>query len=155
MLKVIPLFNYLHLSLFSSFSLSPPLPISPSLWSNFLVLLFSCSFPPSLSRPPPYLSPYISLSQVIRRSGEKEKLMCLVRHRAGHHCANAVIIILIMAWDGVPRSLADKLYQELTETITKFGNPTSRRCGLNDEWVTIPDLCTRCFAFLLHWFISW
>ncbi|KAK0134974.1 Methylcytosine dioxygenase TET3 [Merluccius polli] len=70
---------------------------------------------------------------VVRRGSKTEKLMCLVRHRMGHSCANAVIIILIMAWEGVPAALGDKLYRELSDTLTQFGNPTSRRCGLNDD----------------------
>ncbi|KAI8796635.1 methylcytosine dioxygenase TET2 [Biomphalaria glabrata] len=70
---------------------------------------------------------------IIRRSGPEEKYLCVVRQRPGHFCDTAVIIVVIVAWEGVMAQQADSLYNFLITTLPKSGIETDRRCGLNEK----------------------
>ncbi|KAH9520003.1 hypothetical protein Btru_071457, partial [Bulinus truncatus] len=70
---------------------------------------------------------------IIRRSGPDEKYLCVVRKRPGHFCDTSVIIVVIVAWEGVMTEQADTLYNFLITTLPKSGLETDRRCGLNEK----------------------
>jgi hypothetical protein len=70
--------------------------------------------------------------QVIRRSGPDEKYLVIIRPRRGHYCETAVIVVGLVAWEGVPLPTADDLYTYMVGTLTKHGFETERRCGTNE-----------------------
>lgn len=58
----------------------------------------------------------------------------LARPRANHTCDKAVMVIGICIWEGLEEDHATELYDYLRHMLPKYGEPTERRCGTNEEY---------------------
>ena len=72
------------------------------------------------------------VNQVIRRSGEDEKILVIARKRADHVCDTSLIVVNIVLWEGISQERADYLYKHLSTVLPQHGVPTARRCGINE-----------------------
>lgn len=56
---------------------------------------------------------------VIRRATLDEKVLVIVKHRQGHKCPTAWIVVVLVAWEGVPAHDADHIYSMLTHKLNR------------------------------------
>ena len=70
---------------------------------------------------------------IIRRPGPQEKYLVVVKERFQHTCEFTWTVAAIISWDGVPRELADRAYQEIAFKTSNFGTETDRQCAANKK----------------------
>jgi len=68
---------------------------------------------------------------LLKRSGPHEKFVVVVKERYNHSCEFTFTVAAIISWEGVPRDLADRAYQEIAFKTSKFGQETDRQCSAN------------------------
>lgn len=57
---------------------------------------------------------------IIRRGSLEEKILVLVKHRQGHKCSSAWIVVALVAWEGVVQNEADMMYGLLVHKLNKY-----------------------------------
>ena len=68
---------------------------------------------------------------ILKRSGPREKYLVVVKERYQHICEFTFTVAAIISWEGVPRDLADRAYQEIAYKTSRFGTETDRQCAAN------------------------
>ena len=63
----------------------------------------------------------------MRRSSKEEKVLAIIKHRKGHDCATAWIVVSIVLWEAIPADMADQAYTTLSYKIGTFGCETERK----------------------------
>ena len=53
--------------------------------------------------------------------------MVIIKHRIGHDCATAWIVVSIVMWEAIPAEMADLAYKKLSYKMGTFGFATQRR----------------------------
>ena len=61
--------------------------------------------------------------QIIRRTSLEEKFLVVAKRREGHFCTKLWIVIGIIAWEGLTRIHADRLYDKLKSVLPVSGIP--------------------------------
>nr|CAD7265540.1 unnamed protein product [Timema shepardi] len=93
---------------------------------------------------------------IIRRESYDEKILCVVKHRKGHTCSTAWIVVVIVAWEGVSSNQADDVYNTLVYKLNRYGLPNTRRCATNKPRTCAcqgldPNTCGASFTFGCSW----
>ncbi|RVE47230.1 hypothetical protein evm_008098 [Chilo suppressalis] len=93
---------------------------------------------------------------VIRRSSYTEKVLVVVKCRAGHRCPSAWLVVCVVAWEGIPAAEADRDYALLARTLQRYGLPTTRRCATNENRTCAcqgldPETCGASYSFGCSW----
>jgi len=70
---------------------------------------------------------------ILRRPGLHEKYLVVVKERYKHFCNYTWVVAAIVSWEGIPRDLADRAYDEIAFKTSQFGTETDRQCAANKK----------------------
>lgn len=89
---------------------------------------------------------------ILNRASNYERLMALVRERAGHRCAQRYTVVALVVWEAVESIWCKSLYDLVVCKVTSFGLRTTRKCALNRARTCAcqgsdAETCGACYSF--------